>query len=183
LIYTVKLYYSGVPRLFTCHHGVANLGVYVQVSIVIDSALGYDVIAGQLRQFADRMDGKAGASAAGKATTAAAPVATAANGATAKEPRKRATAAEMEARRVAEAAAAAGADDGLGVADDGLDGGDGLEADAPTLTLEQVIDAGKAYALTNGREAAGKVLQRFGVKSVRDLKPAQFALAHAAFNT
>lgn len=151
----------------------------MQVSFTADTSLGYDTISQQLRQLADKLDGKAGATAAGKATTAAPPAATSANGATAKAPRTRATKEEMEARRQTEAAAAGSADDGLGAADDGL--GDGLEADAPTLTLEQVIDAGKAYAMANGREAAGKVLQRFAVKSVRDLKPEQFALAHKAF--
>jgi hypothetical protein len=41
-------------------------------------------------------------------------------------------------------------------------------------TYEDVIDALKAYAGKNGKEKAGKVLAKFKVKSVKDLKEAQY---------
>lgn len=157
----------------------------MQISFTADTSLGYDTISHQLRQLADRLEAKPGATAGKPVVAAAAPVANGhANGAAAapaKTPRQRATKEEMEARRAAEAAAAGAADDGLGGADDGFGDLEPEAPAAPTLTLEQVIDAGKAFALANGREAAGKILARFGTKSVRELKPENFAMAFKAF--
>lgn len=42
------------------------------------------------------------------------------------------------------------------------------------LKLEDVIQGFKEYAQKNSREAAGKLLGKHGVTSVRDLKEAQF---------
>jgi hypothetical protein len=54
------------------------------------------------------------------------------------------------------------------------------EAEAASHTLEDVIDAFKAYATKNSREKAGAILKKFNVKSVRDLKPDQFGKVLAA---
>lgn len=46
---------------------------------------------------------------------------------------------------------------------------------AKKVTHETVIKAFKEYASENGREAAGKVLKKYGVSSVRDLPEAKLA--------
>jgi hypothetical protein len=51
-----------------------------------------------------------------------------------------------------------------------------------TITLEQVLDAAKKYAKKHSREKAAKVLKKFKVASVRDLKPAQFKEALQALS-
>lgn len=48
------------------------------------------------------------------------------------------------------------------------------EAAAPAITLEDVIKGFKEFAAKNDREKAGKILGKFGVKSVRDLKETDF---------
>lgn len=48
------------------------------------------------------------------------------------------------------------------------------EETEPTKTLDDVITAFKAYATKHSREKAGKVLSKFNVKSVRDLKTTQY---------
>lgn len=63
--------------------------------------------------------------------------------------------------------------------DDGL--GDDEEAAEPVLTLEHVIDVAKDYAKKHGREKAAKIIQRFNVKSIRDVKPSDFKLILKAF--
>ena len=47
-------------------------------------------------------------------------------------------------------------------------------APAKALQLEDVIEGFKKFAIKNGREAAVKLLGSYGVKSVKDLKPATF---------
>lgn len=53
----------------------------------------------------------------------------------------------------------------------GFDDAPAATEPAKALTLEDVVEGFKGYAQKNGRENAGKVLGKFGVKSVRDLKP------------
>lgn len=49
------------------------------------------------------------------------------------------------------------------------------ENEVVKITLPEVIEKLKDYATTHTREKAAKVLAKFKVKSVRDLKPEQFA--------
>lgn len=51
----------------------------------------------------------------------------------------------------------------------------------PAVTMEEVMKAGAEYAKEHGRDKALRVLKKFGVKIARDLKPAQYADALAAF--
>lgn len=54
-------------------------------------------------------------------------------------------------------------------------GDDVTEEAEETLTLDDMILAFKAYAGKHTREKAGKILTKYGVKSVRDLKPEQYS--------
>lgn len=143
----------------------------MQVSVKVDTPADFSNAAVQLRALASRLDGA-------QAPADARPGATAAPAA---EPKKRG---RPKSEPVAVAPAPDDDADSLGeeeTEDDGLGLDDEPETAAPTLTLEQVIDSAKLYAKTHGRDAAAKILQRFAVKSVRDIKPAQFAQAHKAF--
>jgi hypothetical protein len=45
----------------------------------------------------------------------------------------------------------------------------------PTVTLEAVIEAFRAFAMKNSRDKAREILKSFGVEAVTKLKPEQFA--------
>lgn len=45
----------------------------------------------------------------------------------------------------------------------------------PVITESQIIAAFRAYASANSREAAGKILKKFGVKSTKDLTEDQYS--------
>jgi len=59
-----------------------------------------------------------------------------------------------------------------------FDLGDAEEVEEPkkmkAITEDDMIKAFKAYANEHSREKAGKILAKFGVKSVRDLKAAEY---------
>jgi len=64
-------------------------------------------------------------------------------------------------------------------AEENFDLGDGESAETEAApekepTLEDVIEGFKAYAGKHGREKAGAILKKFGVKSVRDLKSEKY---------
>ena len=54
--------------------------------------------------------------------------------------------------------------------------------DAPKATLKAVNTAMKKYAADNGREAAGKLLKKFKVKSTEDLDSKDYARIIKAAN-
>lgn len=51
----------------------------------------------------------------------------------------------------------------------------GVSADEPAYTIEQVRAAFTKYAKTNGREAAKKLLEKFGAGKVTELKKTDYA--------
>lgn len=59
----------------------------------------------------------------------------------------------------------------------GLDAADETEAEAEAVVITQkdIIKAFQVYATKTSREKAAKVLTKFGVKSVKDLKESQYA--------
>lgn len=52
------------------------------------------------------------------------------------------------------------------------------EEEAPVkVTIKDVVTGFQAYAKANGRDEAAKILKKFKVKNVHDLKPEQYAKA------
>jgi len=81
----------------------------------------------------------------------------------------------MPAKTLAKAAkAVAQVEESFDLGDDDAPPADEPEAPKPP-TLENVIDGFKAYVAKHDREKAAKVLGKFKVKSVRELKQEQYA--------